>query len=500
MNIAQNILTSLEKNHSNHAFCIEDIFYTYDDFSKCISNIQNAIQTTIKDDEYNIGLITNNDLETYASIIALWLEGKAYIPLNPSTPKTRNISIIEQSEILTVIDSSNNSEYSEFNIINSKSDFKSKKSPQITSKFNNSNLAYVFFTSGTTGTPKGVQITHDNLESFTEAFWNLNYTINSTDRCLQMFDLTFDLSVVSYLAPLLKGACIYTVSNTGIKYLEVLKLISNYELTFTLMVPSILHSLRPFFRKINSNNLKFSMFCGEALHLDIIEEWSKCIPNATIANVYGPTECTIYCTNYIYNRNGKNKSHNGILSVGKDMLNTKTIIINKENKLLNNNEEGELCLSGTQLTKGYWKNEMINKKSFFSLNIDGINTRFYKTGDLCKKDDNGDLLYLGRMDFQAKVQGYRVELSEIEFYSKKIISTVNLVAVIINNKLRNTEVALAIESSSFDTDDFVTKLKSYLPIYMVPTKILFYDALPLNVNGKIDRKHIIKAIEEKYGS
>ena len=345
-----------------------------------------------------------------------------------------------------------------------------------------------------------MQITHDNLESFIDAFWELNYTISNTDRCLQMFDLTFDLSVVSYLAPLLKGACIYTVSNTGIKYLEVLKLISNYELTFTLMVPSILHSLRPFFRKINCASLKFSMFCGEALHLDITEEWSKCIPNATIANVYGPTECTIYCTNYIYNRNGGNKSYNGILSVGKDMTHTKTIIIDKENKPLNNNEEGELCLSGSQLTSGYWKNDSINKKSFFYLNLNGVNTRFYKTGDLCRKDDDTDLLYIGRIDFQAKVQGYRIELSEIEFYSKKIISTVNLVAVIITNKLRNTEVALAIESTSFDTDDFVTKLKSHLPIYMVPSKILFYNTLPLNVNGKIDRKRITKDIEEKYGS
>ena len=499
MNIAQNILNSIENNHLNNAFCIDDVFYTYEDFSKCISNIQSTIQTNIKENEFNIGLIANNDLVTYAAIIALWFEGKAYIPLNPDTPKSRNLNVIEQSEILTIIDSSNDSKYNEFNIINSKTDFKSKNELYISDKFNTSNLAYIFFTSGTTGNPKGVQITHENLSNFTDAFWNLNYTINNTDRCLQMFDLTFDLSVVSYLAPILKGACVYTVSNTGIKYLEVLKTISSHKLTFTLMVPSILHSLRPFFRKINCQSLKFSMFCGEALHLDITKEWSDCVPNATIANVYGPTECTIYCTNYIYNRDKENKSHNGILSIGKDMSSTKTIIIDNENKSLNNNKEGELCLSGSQLTKGYWKNDTINKKSFFYLKENGINTRYYKTGDLCIKDDNEDILYLGRIDFQAKVQGYRVELSEIEFYAKKIILTVNLIAVIITNKLRNTEVALAIESNSFDTKDFIIKLKSYLPTYMIPTKIIFYDALPLNANGKTDRKRIINTIEEKYG-
>ena len=126
MNIGQHILNSIEKNHAHNAFCIDDVYYSYEDFSKYISNIQIAIQTNIKDNEFNIGLITNNDLETYASIIALWLEGKAYIPLNPDTPKTRNLNVIEQSEILTIIDSSSNSEYNEFNIIYSKSDFTRK--------------------------------------------------------------------------------------------------------------------------------------------------------------------------------------------------------------------------------------------------------------------------------------------------------------------------------------------------------------------------------------
>lgn len=498
MTILKQLITSINENANNPAFCIEDSLYTYKALSVCIAKIQNAIQKEVTINDTHVGLIANNDLETYAGIIALWLEGKAYIPLNPETPKNRNLNIINQSNIKTIIDSSEHTQYDEFVIIASKKLIENEASPVI-SKYSEDQLAYIFFTSGTTGNPKGVQISHKNLNHFMEAFWDLKYPIDHTDRCLQMFDLTFDLSVVSYLAPLLKGACVYTLGSNHIKYLEVLKVMSSYKITFSLMVPSILHSLRPYFKKINFTTLKYSMFCGEALHLDITEAWSKCVPNATIANVYGPTECTIYCTNYVYDAQGSNKSHNGILSVGREMSETETIIVDDTNTPLKNNEEGELCLSGPQLTMGYWQNETINKKSFFYLNSNNKKTRYYKTGDLCKKDSEGDIIYLGRIDFQAKVQGYRVELSEIEFYTKKTLTTCNAVAVIFKNKINNTEIALAIESAAFDTEALINDLKTNLPSYMIPSKMLFFDTLPLNVNGKINRKAIIKHVEEKYG-
>lgn len=498
MGIVHDILSAIEKHAEKQAFCIEDTYYSYLDFSKAIAKVQKAVQTQIGPNEKHVGLVANNDLETYAAIMALWLEGKAYIPLNPQAPKSRNLQVVEQSGIKSIIDSSKSSLYTGYTIIPSKQ-LAETSNPVKISQYHANNLAYIFFTSGTTGTPKGVQITHGNLNAFAEAFWKLNYNIDHTDRCLQMFDLTFDLSVVSFIAPLMRGACIYTVSSNNIKYLEVLKIVSRYQLTFTLMVPSILHALRPFFKKIHCPSLKYSMFCGEALHLDIAEAWSQCVPNATIANVYGPTECTIYCTDYTYKRQGGNKAHNGILSVGKAMANTKTIIVDTNNTPLGPNEEGELCLSGKQLTKGYWNNEAINQKVFFNLTENGITTRYYKTGDLCKKDEEGDILYLGRLDFQAKVQGYRVELSEIEFYAKKILKDTNLVALIVKNKLNNAEVAMAIEGQTIDIQSFTEKLKGYLPDYMIPNKIEFYKAFPLNANGKTDRKAIIKHIEEHYG-
>lgn len=489
MNLIFDIQKSIEDNYDGNAFCISNTYYTYKDFAQIISNIRLVIQTSVKRSEINVGLITNDDIHTYASIIALWMEGKAYVPIHPDFPASRNTMVIKQAEISTILDSSIDMIFSEYNTILTKQCKVSEINLKPVS-VSEDDLGYIFFTSGTTGTPKGVPITFGNLSSFIDAFWKLDYTIDNTDRCLQMFELTFDLSVVSYLAPILKGACVYTIPKDEIKYSYIFELMEDYNLTFALMVPSILHYLRPYFDEIDCPAMKYSLFCGEALPLDVTEEWSACVPNATIANVYGPTECTIFCTDYTYKRGEHNKTHNGVLTIGKDMQNTFTIIVDENNNEVVHGQSGELCLSGKQLTTGYWKNEEKNKETFFYKEYNGKNIRFYRTGDLCTVDKEGDILYLGRVDFQAKIQGFRVELSEIEFHTKAALNKINVVAIAFTNNIHNTEIGLVIESSIFETNELLENLKTKLPKYMIPTQIKFAESFPLNTNGKIDRNKL----------
>ena len=132
-----------------------------------------------------------------------------------------------------------------------------------------------------------------------------------------MFELTFDMSVVSLLAPLLKGACVYTVSKESMKYFQIIKLLSEHQLTVLIMVPSIIHFLRPYFKEINSASVRYSCFAGGKLYGDIGKEWNACIPNAQIINYYGPTETTIYCGGYLFDKNGGNTQENGVVSIGK---------------------------------------------------------------------------------------------------------------------------------------------------------------------------------------
>jgi acyl-coenzyme A synthetase/AMP-(fatty) acid ligase len=156
-------------------------------------------------------------------------------------------------------------------------------------------------------------------------------------------------------------------------------------------------------------------------------------------------------------------------------------------------ETGELCLAGPQITPGYWKNEERNNFSFFIRNENGKNIRYYKTGDLCIKDNDGDFLYVGRADFQVKIRGYRVELSEIEFHAKAIANIkVNMVALDINNKLGNAELGLAIESDPINTDYILEYMKTKMPNYMIPMHIKFVKEFPHSINGKIDRNELKK--------
>jgi acyl-CoA synthetase (AMP-forming)/AMP-acid ligase II len=172
------------------------------------------------------------------------------------------------------------------------------------------------------------------------------------------------------------------------------------------------------------------------------------------------------------------------------MNNNSAIIIDEENQIVEVGKVGQLCLGGIQLTSGYWKNEEKNKETFFNINYNKKEERFYKTGDLCKADSDGDLLYIGRIDFQTKIQGFRVELSEIEFYAKQFLSKINVVVLTLLDDLGNNEVAMVIESKPFDIKETIDFMKGKLPNYMIPKKVEFIAIFPLNVNGKTDRKKL----------
>ncbi len=490
--VLQPFLQASENYAANNAYCINEVFYSYKQLCEKISAIRTEVKK-LEASNINVGLVANDDIETYAAIMALWLEGKCYVPVNPETPAERNRNVLTQAGASVVIDSSDQPLYPELNIIRSKELVCSKIDLEPVN-VSDDERAYIFFTSGTTGIPKGVPITRANLAGFIKAFFELGITMDSSDKCLQMFELTFDLSVMSYLAPLLRGACVYTIPKNKIKFNYIADLLEEHHLTVALMVPSIIHYLRPYLDEVNCESMKFSLFCGEALPLDVTSEWSKSIPNAKIMNVYGPTEDTIFCTHYTYERSEENKASNGLLCIGKAMNGTFTIIVNENKQILGPGEKGELCLGGVQLTPGYWKNDEKNKEAFFHIMYDGEMTRFYKTGDLCQADEEGDIMYLGRIDSQVKVQGFRVELSEIEFYAKEFLDKTNAVAIAFTNQLQNTEIGMVIEAADFDTKPMIEYMKTKLPSYMIPTQLRFINTFPLNTNGKIDRK----VLKEKF--
>lgn len=470
------------------AFYINAINYTYRQFAERISTIRQQIGT-LKTDDQIFALAIHDDLDTYATIFALWMEGKAYVPLHPNQPLERNLNIIEQVGLSNVLDSAEQSVFDNQSLNVMHTNLYEYTVDYLDSWVETSDdeLAYVLFTSGSTGVPKGVQITRGNVAAFMDSFWKTGIEITADDRCLQIFDLTFDVSVQSYLVALTRGACVYTVPYGQVKYIYAASLIQEHKITFGAMAPSMLTYLRPYFDEFDATSMKTTILTAEACPVDLMEEWYKCAKNTEIYDFYGPTEATIYCTYYTLSRDKQNLSQNGIISIGVPMANVQAIIMKDNGELVNGQEKGELCVAGGQVTPGYWKNEEKNTSSFFEK--DGV--RYYHTGDMCYWDESGNILYCGRIDQQAKIQGFRVELGEIEFHARAFYNKeYRVVAIAFDNAQGLTEIALFVESTELDTTKLLEYLRSKMPHYMIPSRIIYLSQFPLNKSEKIDRNQL----------
>lgn len=496
-NIIKPFLNSIKVYSNRYAFFMRGKSYTYRQFSERISAIRGVIRSA-ELDEPIWALHLHDDLNTYASIFALWMEGKAYVPLHPSWPKERLDAIVEQIGCHNHLDSCEPLPTVSLSMVAPNGETAEGALEDFV-EVSDDALAYILFTSGSTGVPKGVCISRRNVAAFMDSFWKTGITITPEDRCMQVFDLTFDVSVQSYLVALTRGACVYTVPYGQVKYLYAASLIQEQKITFGAMAPSMLTYLRPYFDEFDATSMHQCILTAEACPIDLMEAWYKCAPNVEIYDFYGPTEATIYCTYYKLTRGGNNLSLNGIISIGKPMANVQAIIIDEDGNVIPEKSgaehKGELCVAGNQVTPGYWKNDEKNASSFFTMSMDAPNgetaegaIRFYHTGDLCYWDESGNIMYSGRIDQQAKIQGFRVELGEIEFHAREYFNKEKRVmAIAFQNEKNLTEIALFIESQPIDTKSMVEYLRSKMPSYMIPTRILFEPCFPLNKSEKVDR-------------
>lgn len=480
------MLAQLQQNFEQHqaknAFYIKDTFYTYGQLAQKTYTIANWLKNN-NPNRQPVGIVADDHIDTYAALLGVLLSGAAYVPILPDYPKDRSQSIINQAGLNILL-----SPYAAVNSNNTTTPIASLhvfEGEYTLPKISEDDFAYILFTSGSTGVPKGVPLTHQNLWGFMDSFFALGYELSPEDRFLQMFDLTFDLSVMSYLAPLLVGGCVYTVNPEEIKYMAIYSLLEDYRLTFTLMVPSMLSYLRPYFEDIELPHLRHSLFCGEALYANIAKEWKACLPNGKVQNVYGPTEATIFCLTY--NCGETIKSYNEMACIGKPMKNVKAIVVGDTNQPVAQGEKGELCVTGAQVTPGYLHNPEKNKEAFFELN----NVRYYRTGDIVYQDESGDYMYCGRVDYQVKVKGgFRVELNEIEAHARHYTQLSGVVAVAMANNIGIAQIFLYLEDYKGDIEQLTSYLKTQMPDYMLPEKIINLSVFPLNDNGKVDRKQL----------
>lgn len=346
-------------------------------------------------------------------------------------------------------------------------------------------LLYVLFTSGSTGLPKGVCITHRSVIDYTD--WVVEtFEIGAEDRFGNQAPFYFDNSILDIYGAMASGAALYIVPRElfpqPVRLLEWLK---ENRISTIFWVPSalIVVSRLKAFRNVDlTDTLKRVLFCGEVMPNKQLNLWRRYLPGAVYANLYGPTEITDACTYYIVDREFEDEES---LPIGIPMKNTQIYVLDQEDRLVTEPYvTGELCVRGTCLSTGYYNNPEKTRAAFVQNPLNrAYEEKIYRTGDLVEYNDRGELLYLSRKDFQIKYMGHRIELGEIETAASSLPG-ITLCCCLFDQA--QNRIVLFVDRE-FSKEEINRQLEKIIPEYMLPGKLVYMETMPLNANGKIDR-------------
>lgn len=470
------------KHPNNIALIYQNESITYEELnykSNCL-----AEEILVNNFGDNIGILMDTSIDYVIAILAVLKAGKTYVPLSNKLPEERLQYIIDDANIKKVIINSS-IYYYKSNIKNAYYHYKHKEIPRNEIGFNMSQSeknAYIIYTSGTTGNPKGVPIKNSSICN--TLLWKKQfYKLDSNHNNLLSFSFLFDGSILSLFSFLISGGSVTLVKDDDKANINLIKdTILKNDITHLFMIPSLLIELLSIstvsnFSKIQVISLGGEMFPKSIATNEIIKANSICL-----SNLYGPTESSVAATCL------KGIDESNYNSIGFPITGIEIKVLNEELEEVGVNEKGELYISGIGLTDGYLNNPQKNNESF--INYKG--QRYYKTGDIVKKNANGSINYISRKDYQVKIRGHRVELEEIE---NTILEHPNVknVSVLIK-KLGNTSELISYYTKNNHCDDLPTVLKmdleKKLPKYMIPISFIEIKEMPITANGKIDKKKL----------
>lgn len=352
-------------------------------------------------------------------------------------------------------------------------------------------LLYVLFTSGSTGMPKGVTVTHQSVVDYID--WVVEtFAIDDSDSFGNQAPFYFDNSILDIYSMVKTGATMYIIPKQLFSQpVFLLQYLKENEITTIFWVPSALivvanlHALK----KVDlTKTLRRILFCGEVMPNKQLNEWRKNIPDIVYANLYGPTEITDACTYYIIDREFADDEP---LPIGKAAKNTDILVLNESDGVVIADEIGELCVRGTCVSRGYYNNCEKTRNAFVQNPLNSNYIEYiYRTGDLVRYNQYGELVYVSRKDFQIKHLGHRIELGEIE----TIVSGMEGIeqCCCLYDDVRKQIVLFC--NGQIDKHQILNVIKMNLPKYMIPGRIVVIESMPINANGKIDRKKLQEMI------
>jgi amino acid adenylation domain-containing protein len=355
-------------------------------------------------------------------------------------------------------------------------------------------IAYLLFTSGSTGAPKGVMVSHRNIVHFVSTMV-ARYGITPDDRFSQMFDHTFDLSVFDMFVAWHTGACVCCPSERVLMNPDTF--IRDSRLTIWFSVPSVGVLMKRFgvLKEGCYQSLRWSLFCGEPLPTDVARTWARSAPASVLENLYGPTELTVACLTYRWDpARSPSECRLGIVPIGRPLDGMEAIVVDERLHEVPPGTAGELVMTGPQLTPGYWSNPEATERAY--LVPPGKDTAFYRTGDrVFRPVGDGPLTYVGRVDHQIKVSGYRVELGEVEATLRQEPGVETAVALGWPITATGAAGIVAfVTGSNVDPAAIRSNVRGKLQRYAVPHTIRLLSALPHTANGKVDRQALLSLL------
>lgn len=477
-----------------------------------------ALSKLIPKNEKNrpIVVVLPRGINAVVSFYASWFTSNFYVPIDPKWPIERTLHILAELNPLTIIHDESmitllsSLDLSNKNVLINIDEIDFEMAPSVLNGIENIIDAtraeypcYCIYTSGSTGKPKGVLISHRSLLNYLEWFTK-EFELNSSCRFGNMSQLYFDISAVDIYVPIFTGGVSFFIPDAVVKFpIDVLKFINEKSINSVMWVPSALTNFVTT-NVLDSNNfpdLRNIFFAGEPFQVKMLKKWQQKLPNARFVNMYGPTETTITCSHFeVPVENQLN-----VIPIGKSSS-PSSVFLMKESDIPNCmvemvdvvGEIGEICIGGECLAIGYWDDSAKTAEKFISNPfIKEFTSRIYRTGDLGKYDESGNIIFCGRLDAQIKYHGYRIELSEIEIAANEMPGIVNSIACFFPEE---SLLALAVEAQneSIKGSDIISYLKHKIPAYMIPTRIKLLNKFPLLSTGKVDRKKILKEISSGH--
>ena len=449
------------------------------------------------------------EYEMLATFVALTKAGHAYIPIDSHSALERVTAILEVAEPSLIIAIADfplaDTDAAILSLEEVRAAYAEKTAYEMSHPVKGDDNYYIIFTSGTTGKPKGVQISHDNLLSFTN--WMITdkeFAIPSRPQMLAQPPYSFDLSVMYWAPTLALGGTLYALpSSLTQDFKQLFEAILSLPVAIWTSTPSFadMAMLSEDFNSQKMPGITHFYFDGEELTVKTAQKLRERFPEARIINAYGPTEATVALSAVAIT--DEMLATLKRLPIGYTKADSPTFVIDENGQKLPNGQQGEIIVCGPAVSKGYLNNPEKTAEAFFE--FEGLPA--YHTGDVGTMTDEGLLLYGGRMDFQIKFNGYRIELEDVSQNLNKSKYIEAAVAVPRYNKDHKVQNLLAYVilkdgvAEQFDREIDITKaikedLQDIMMSYMMPSKFLYRESLPLTPNGKIDIKGLISEVNK----